>query len=64
MCIICKASFAKTGITRKFFSLFGFILFIYFCLYIMKSIVHTDLIFILPWTKYYSRFTPFGALSQ
>lgn len=30
----------------------------------MKSIVHTDLIFILPWTKYDSRFTPFGAGSQ
>lgn len=30
----------------------------------MKSIVHTDLIFILPWTKYYSRFMPFGALLQ
>lgn len=27
----------------------------------MKSIVHTDLIFIPPWTKYYSRCTLFGA---
>lgn len=65
MCIICKASFAKTNFWEnvKCFFFFNQTYLIYLFLFMYYDIcLHTDTIFILAWTKSHVRFMLFGAL--